>query len=354
MTTQTDTPATPTSPSAPRRVVTPFRVIVVLALVGLLTWNLGLFKKTPRVAIITSGDSHYWDPVEAGAMQAGKLWDVDVRFIRCKTDLAAQMEAIRQATSDNYDAIAISPINPEAQATVLADLAARKTLVTLDSDTPVARRTCFVGTNNYDAGWLCGQVVRTVLPDGGEIAIVLGNVDKENTQRRRQGVIDMLLDRPFENERSADPIEGVLKSSDGKYTVVATYADGAEPEITSKLVGEALAKNPNIKCFVGLLSRTGPAIVKGLEQAGKSGQVQVVGFDVSDETLAELEKGTIAGTIMQDQYGTGFQAVHVLADCARGNTAELPIFGRKTLPCSIVRKENVPDVRQQLVGGGGT
>ena len=351
MTTQADAPSTPSSPSRPRRIVTPFRVIIVLALFALLAWNLGLFKRTPRVAIITSGDSKYWDPVEAGADAAAKLWDVDVRVIRVKTDLAAQMDAIKQATNDNYDAIAISPINPDGQATVLADLAAKKTLVTLDSDTPVARRTCFVGTNNYDAGWLCGQVVKSAIPDGGEVAIVLGNPDKENTQRRRQGVIDQLLDREFQAERTGDPMDGVLKSPDGKYTVVATLADNADTDTTVKLVGDALAKNPNIKCFVGLLSRTGPALVKGLDAAGKLATVKVVGFDVSDETLAELEKGTIAGTIMQDQYGIGFQTVHVLADCARGNTAELPVFGRKTLPCTIVRKENVPDVRQQLVGG---
>jgi ribose transport system substrate-binding protein len=348
MTTQTDVPATPSTPLRPRRVITPFRVLVTLILIGLLAWNLGLFKRQPRVAIITSGEGRYWDPVEAGANDAAKLYEVNLTVMRCKTDLMAQMDAIKQAQDENYDAIAISPINPDAQATVLAAVAAKITLVTLDSDSPVARRTCFVGTNNYDAGRLCGQMVRSAVPGGGEVIVILGNVDKENTQRRRQGVIDELLQRSYDGERNNDPFDGELKGTD--FTILATLADGADPAVTTSLVADALKQHPNIKCFVGLLSRTGPAIVQGLQQAGKAGQVQVVGFDVSDETLAAIEAGQIFGTIKQDQYGTGFQAVHVLADCARGNTAELPIFGRKTLPCQIVKKENVPDVRQQLAG----
>jgi ribose transport system substrate-binding protein len=328
--------------------ITPFRVLVSLVLIGLLAWNLGLFRRVPRVAIITSGEGHYWDPIEAGAKRAADDYDVKLTVIRCKSELLPQLEAIKQATGEHYDAIAISPINPEGEATLMADVAAKIPLITLDSDSPVARRICFVGTDNYDAGRLCGQMVREAVPAGGEVIIALGNPDKENTRLRRQGVIDELLQRPFQPERPADAYDAELKGAD--FSIVATLAAGADPAVATDMAVKAIKDHPNVKCLVGLLAYSGPALVKAIDQGGKTGQIQVVGFDVSDETLADLEAGRIASTIMQDQFGCGYQTVHALADSARGNTAELPVFGKKTLQCRIVKKDNVQDARQRLLG----
>jgi ribose transport system substrate-binding protein len=332
-----------------RRRATPFLVLLILILIGLLLWSLGVFRHQPHVAIITSGDGPYWDPVEAGANKAADLYDVKVTVIRCKTDMLQQIEKIKDALGEHYDAVAISPINPTSEATALADVAASTSLVTMDSDSPVARRTCFVGTDNYDAGRLCGQVVRGAVPGGGEVILFLGNAEKDNTQRRRQGVIDELLQRSFDPDRPNDALDAPLKGAD--FTVVGTIIDNADPNTTIQLATQAIKDHPNVKCFAGLLAYSGPALVKAVEAAGKSDQIKVVGFDVSSETLDDVEAGKIAGTIMQDQFGCGYQTVHVLADTARGNTAELPVFGKKTLPCMIVKKDNVAQARAQLTGG---
>src|SRR4051812_5953778 len=108
MTMQTDAPST----NLPRRLLTPFFIILLLFLVGLLLWSLNVFRHVPRVAIITSGEGSYWDPVEAGANKAADLYDVKLTVVRCKTDMLAQTEKIKEALGQKYDAIAISPINP--------------------------------------------------------------------------------------------------------------------------------------------------------------------------------------------------------------------------------------------------
>jgi ribose transport system substrate-binding protein len=332
-------------------VITPLRILVTLILLGLIAWNLGLFRRSPRVAIITSGEGHYWDPVETGANRAADDYDVKVTVIRCKSDLLAQLDAIKQAMSDRYDAIAVSPINPSGEATLMADIATRVPLVTLDSDSPVARRVCFVGTDNYDAGRLCGQMVRDTIPGGGEVILALGNADKENTQRRRQGIIDELLQRPFQPDRPSDALDADLKGGD--FTIVATLASGSDADVATDMAVKAIKDHPNVKCCVGLLSFSAPALAKAVEQSGKTGQIKVIGFDVSEDTLAGIQADSIAGTVMQDQYGCGYQTVHMLSDCARGNSGELPIFGKKILPCRIIKKDNVEEARRQLSGGGG-
>ena len=350
MTTETQSTPGAGAPAKRHKLVTPLHIIELLIIVGLLLLYFGFFKNTPRVAIITSGEGPYWDLVELGAKRAAEVGEIDVDVIRCKTDVQAQTDAIRAAlAAKKYDGIAISPINPLAEAIVLSEVAGATTLVTLDSDAPVAGRLCFVGTDNYEAGERCAQLVREALPNGGELIVFIGNPEKQNTQRRRQGLIDELLDRPFEPLRPADPMEQPIKGE--KYTIAATLVDGGDPAVAAELAAKAVKEHPATTCFVGLLGFTGPALLKGIEQSGSkdaAAKVKVIGFDASPETLAAIESGQIFGTIVQDQFGCGYHAVRILGEKARGSRGELGMFDRQVLPCSAVTKENVAETRKRL------
>jgi ribose transport system substrate-binding protein len=96
-----------------------------------------------------------------------------------------------------------------------------------------------------------------------------------------------------------------------------------------------------VKGFVGLLGYSAGSIVAALEQAGKLGQVQVVGFDVTEPTQKAIETGSVHATIMQDSYGCGFHAVRVLAERAKGVQSGLPLFQVHTLSHRTIRKDNL-------------
>jgi ribose transport system substrate-binding protein len=293
--------------------------------------------------------------IVAGAREAEKQYDVNLVIIRAKGD--AQADAVRNLVGQKYDGVAVSPYNPPSEAPILSDLAGQTTLVTFDSDSPLSNRLCFVGTDNYAAGRLCGQQARAALGDaGGEVLIQVGNLDKDNAQRRREGVIDELLDRPFEANHPMDPTDQPLKSE--KITVDATSVDTDTPDID--IVGDvvnAVKAHPNVKCIIGLNEYSAPNIIKALEQSGKSGKVIVIGFDANPDTLSGIENGTISCSILQDQFGCGFHVVRILAETARGNRSGLPMFQRRTLPVEIINKDNVAAMRTQLNGekaeGGG-
>ncbi len=111
---------------------------------------------------------------------------------------------------------------------------------------------------------------------------------------------------------------------------------------------EALTKYPNAKCFVGLFAYSTPAILSALKDTNKLGQVRVVGFDTYDETLAGIDDGHVAATIMQDPFNIGYESVRVLADAARGERHALPLFQQFYLACDAVKKENLAQTRQEL------
>jgi len=345
MTTAQLSPAEPHAPQ--KRTGTRVWLLVLIAIIAAAVWYSIAYERTPRVVLITSGDGPYWDPVIQGAQDAAKEFDVKLEVERIKSDPYVQADVIKKRMAERgLDGIAISPLNASIQANLLADAAANKTLVTLDSDAPVTGRLLFVGTDNYAAGRAAGENVKAALPDGGEVIICLGNPDKENTQHRRQGVIDELLDRDEQPTRTPDALDKPVKGE--KYTIVTTLVDESNPEKATQLAADALKANANVKCFVGLLGYSAPAICAALDQAGKAGQVKVVGFDVSKATEELVDKGTIYATIMQDQYGCGFHAVRILADNAHKNFGGLPMFQTHSLAIEVVNKDNLTDMRTRL------
>src|SRR5687768_2400634 len=285
MTTTEAPPTTPTSATTagdPPRSRTARRVIMFLVLlIGLmfLGYSAGLFKPRPKVALVTASQGAYWDLIIKGAQHAAERHKVNLAIVESKGDEPSQTQAIRSLIGRGFDGVAISPNDPPRQAAALSEIAAESHLVTFDSDSNVSRRLCFIGTDNYDAGRMAGQQIRQAVPDGGEIILCIGSLDKENGQRRRQGVIDELLERSFERNRPSDlPPDQPIREPRSKYTVVTTLVDDIDPPRAQAMAKEALAKYPKVKCFAGLFAYNTPAILKALEEAGKTGQVQVVGF----------------------------------------------------------------------------
>ncbi|HYO10522.1 MAG TPA: substrate-binding domain-containing protein [Tepidisphaeraceae bacterium] len=333
--------------------------VAVLAAVGI-AWAAGAFRATPRVVLVTSTDDPYWDRVISGAQTAARQFNVELDVFKSKGDEKMQSQTIRDALSRNVAGIGVSPVDATAQADMLRDAAGRATLVTFDSDAPGSNRTAFIGTDNYIAGRQCAEVVREALPDGGELIISVGSVDKENGRLRRQGLIDNLAERPLDAGRAADPLDQPLKA--GKYTIVSTLIDQTEPARATQLATEAIQKTPNLKLIVGLFGYSAPALLDALKQTNKLGQIKIVGFDEHEQTLAGIEQGHVAGTLVQDQFNMGYDTVRVLCEVInkvppvddRGRTQYLPCRAITSAEdVNIIRYEKQREQQQQPGGGGG-
>src|SRR5687768_5048157 len=254
-------PAAAAAPSARRRGLM-FPIVVALVLVGgivAILYAYGAFEGRPKIALITASDSPFWDMVVHGAQDAAKQQDVQLSVLRSPPDEEEQERLVEALLAgQKFDGVAISPVSANKQLPMLAAIANASTLVTMDSDSPVVGRLCYIGTDNYAAGRICGQNVRAAVPEGGEVIIAIGSLDKENGRLRRQGVIDELLGRSFEPARSTidDPDQ---PAKGEKYTVITQIDDLAAPRCT-ELTAQAVRDRPNVKCFVGIFAYSVPAI----------------------------------------------------------------------------------------------
>jgi ribose transport system substrate-binding protein len=157
----------------------------------------------PTVALVSNNSEMFWTICEAGARAAERdLKDkpdlaVNVVFQRpSNATVAEQKQIIDDLVSKGVKAIAVSVINPENQAAHLNSVAERIPLITQDNDAPNTKRRCYIGTDNVKAGREVGRLIKQAMPQGGAIAIFVGQLEPLNARQRRQGVLDELDGKP--------------------------------------------------------------------------------------------------------------------------------------------------------------
>lgn len=290
-----------------------------------------------RYAFITNGVAEFWTIGEAGAKQAAADLGVDVSVLM-PGSLSDQKQMVEDSITRGTDGVAISPIDPENQNDMLNKVAAATRLVTHDSDAPDSDRLAYIGMDNYVAGRMCGKLVKEALPDGGKVMILIGRMEQDNSRKRRQGVIDELLDRSDDSSRfdpPGSPIEGE------KYTILGTLTDGFDLTKAKANAEDALSRHPDLDAMVGLFAYNPPAILQALEQGGKLNEVKVIGFDEDAQTLAGIQAGTVHGTVVQNPYEYGYQSVKLLHELAEGNSSLLAEGDFISIPGRQIRKDNV-------------
>lgn len=327
-------------------------VLVLAVSTGVVMWQSGWFERPMRVALVTASTDAYWDDVIKGAQSAAKLHNVELTIHAPETATREeQTEIVSDLLEQDIEGIAISPIDPSIQAPLLNEAADGAHLVTFDSDSPVAGRLCFVGADNYEAGRRCGELVRNALPDGGKVAIVIGTLEKENGHRRRQGVIDELLDRPYYPGRDTEPVEGEHAGDD--FTIVATLIDKDDPNEALVNVRALLEEHDDVQVLIGLYGYHAPVLVKAAKEADRLSGIKIVGFDYHADTLAAIEAGEVYATLAQDSYNYGFTAIRVLVEVSRGRgMMSIPLYEKIHYPLEVVTQNNVEDFRQRLSSRG--
>ncbi len=290
-----------------------------------------------RYAFITNGVAEFWTIAEAGANDAGKELGVDVSVLM-PGSLSDQKQMVEDAITRGIDGVAVSPIDSLNQTDLLNEVAGVTNLVTHDSDAPDSDRLAYIGMDNYTAGRLCGQLVKEALPDGGEVIILIGRMEQDNSRKRRQGVIDELLDRPVDPDRF-DPPGTVVKGE--RFTVLDTLTDGFDLSKAKANAEDSISRYPEIDGMIGLFAYNPPAILQALEQAGKLNEVKVIGFDEDAQTLAGIQAGTVHGTVVQNPYEYGFQSVSLLNQIANDDRSAIEKSDFISIPGRQIRKDNV-------------
>jgi ribose transport system substrate-binding protein len=295
----------------------------------------------PTVAFVTNNPAEFWTIAQHGAEKGAKEFDVNLEF-QMPPRGDDQRRVIEDLLAKGVQGMSVSPVDPVNQASFFDEVATKVPLLAHDNDLPPgSKRLAYIGTDNYAAGRDAGKLVKEAMPDGGKIAIYVGTLSS-NAIGRRQGVLDELA-----GETDAKgPIYG-------KFTLIDTMTDETSQDKCKANVEDTIVKHgsgPETLGLVGLWAYNPPAMLAAVKGAGLVGKVKLIGFDENEETLQGVKDGAIQGTVVQNPFEFGYQAVKMLAAIARKgkDNAGIPADGIIHVPHRTIKADNVDEFWTEL------
>jgi ribose transport system substrate-binding protein len=246
-------------------------------------------------------------------------------------DGEVQAQRIRQAVNDGAGAILIAASDAGKVTGAINDAVDRGVpVMTFDSDAPQSKRFAFYGVDDVKTGRSVMAELATQLGGKGRVAILAGNQNAPNLQRRVQGV---------KEEASKHPGIQIV----GTFNHVETPQDAASEVIR---VNNAY---PGIQgwAMVGAWPLFTQTLLSDLDPSRQ----KVVAVDALPAELAYVEKGIAPVLLAQPIYKWGQVGVETIVDKIV-NKKEVPAI----IPMDLVRvsKENLGEWARQLKDWGFT
>src|SRR6476619_186930 len=245
-------------------------------------------------------------------------------------DGEVQAQRIRQAVNDGASAILIAASDAGKVTGAINDAVDRGVpVMTFDSDAPQSKRFAFYGVDDEKTGQQTMAELAKVLNGKGNVAILAGNQNAPNLQRRVQGV---------KNEAAKYPgikIVGVFNHIETPQDASAEVVrvNNAYPEITGW-------------AFIGGWPLFATSLLSELNPAKQ----KVASVDAIPVELPYVEKGVVPVLLAQSVYLWGDVGVRTIFDKIHDNKSP----ANPVMPMELVRvsKENLGDWARQLKSWG--
>lgn len=206
-----------------------------------------------------------------------------------------QAQKIAQAVNDGADAILISCSDAAKVKGAIDDAVGKGVeVMTFDSDAPDSKRFAFYGADDAEVGKQVMQELGKLNGGKGNIAILAGNQNAPNLQKRVQGVKD----------EAAANFPGVK--------IVGVFNHPETPQDATSAVMNAMNANPQIDgwAMIGGWPLFAPSLLKDLDPA----KVKIVAVDALPAELVYIDKGLAPVLLAQPTYEWGHTSVKFIVD----------------------------------------
>jgi ribose transport system substrate-binding protein len=230
------------------------------------------------------------------------------------------IDQISQAIADGSSALLVFPTVDQMFAPVMKQARSKGIyVVALNTGDPSTGQQTEVGSDDAQMGKL--------MADG------LGAKDP--------GAVVGFLSLSASTQAHAQIIAGFKAEAAAKFPKmtfpVSAYDNGAATQDVD-IFNNMIAAHPNLTAIFPVEGAAIPAAITAVREAGKTGKISVVGFDLTAITRAEIEAGTLYGVVDQGWCDMGTQAAIAMKNLSEGKS--VPPF----IPTSItfITKQNLP------------
>lgn len=219
-------------------------------------------------------------------------------------DVSLQITQIEDMISQGIDAIFLNPAEAEGILPALDQLKeAGIPIINFDTEVEDLEYVAsYAGSDNYNAGYVCGQDLVAKCPNGGKI-IVLDSPTMNSVVDRTNGFLEAIKDKGFD----------IVAQQDAKGNL----------EVAMGIAEDLLQANSDV---VAIFGGNDPTALGALAAANAAGlkDVKIYGVDGSPDIKSELASGNslIEGTGAQSPIGIAKKSVEIMYKIMSGEKVD--------------------------------
>ena len=271
---------------------------------------------------VEDSTNDFWKALILGTKMAAKEYnaDIEIKAPTEENDIERQNELLKEAISEEPDAILFSPSSFTESNDLLKEAKEKGIRISfIDSYTEEKVQDLTVATDNLEAGEKLGKFAATLLDPDDQIAIVAHVKGVSTAVEREEGFRKGLGDL-------------------AKNIVEVVYCD-SQYEKSRKLTLELMEKYPNLKMVAGMNEYSSVGAARAVKAAGAKDRIQVVGVDSSQEAVQLMENGVFKGLVVQKAFKMGYIGVKETILMLRGKSYEKDVNSG----CELVTPDNMYD-----------
>ncbi len=270
------------------------KALLGLTLVLALSVSPALAAEKPVVGLVMKSlANEFFKTMEEGAQKFAKedgTFELIAVGMNSETDIDTQVSAMDNFITQQVDLIVVAPADSvgmvaSVKRAVDAGITVVNFDVTLDKDAlekvGLGRDFLFVGPDNAAGSEMVGDYLGETLGKGAKVIIIEGNPGADNAKQRKEGFM-----------RSVEKYELELLDSKTAHW---------ETEEANTLMTNLLTKYPEVQGVMCANDSMALGVEKAIAAAGKTGEIQIVGFDNIGAVQKLIKDGKILATI--DQFG---------------------------------------------------
>ena len=280
-----------------------------------------------KIAAVLKGlDNPFFQTMQDGVDEAAATTgsEVTVQAATSITDTAGQGDKLNSLAGQDFGCFIVNPISGTNLIQGIAQLAAKGVPIVnidspLDADASAAadaKVATYIGTDNTVAGKLGGETMATLLPQGGNVALI-GGISGDVTSGAR--------------------LDGFESGIPANITVVQTVAADWDRQTALTKATDLMTAQPDLKGFFVANDDMGLGVAQAIANAGKTGQIKVISVDGNKDAFEAVKAGGIDAVVAQFPYVIGAMGVQACEAAIAGKT--LP--EKVDAPVQVVTKENV-------------
>lgn len=279
-----------------------YRIIVLLLIFTIVLPLWGCYKEEfpgrPTVALVVKTlNNPFFNDMQSGAEDMARELELNliVQAAEREVDVEQQVQIVENLIQRRVDAIMLTPSGSREVVPVISransagipilNLDTRVDMELLQNDN--AHIATFIGSDNYEGGFIAGKFVGEQLEGSGKVAILEGIPGHETADSRQQGFLAGIAE--------FDDIE-----------VVTSQTANWERSLGYNVFENILQSYSDLDAVFAASDLMALGAIEAIEANGRrSDNIIVVGFDAHREAVEAIQNGTMHATIAQNPYEIG-------------------------------------------------